>query len=288
MHIHLRRKWAHAVVTLGVMGLVAAGCGDGGGSDEGDEFVGPVAAGVFVGETSRGETITMEVTGPNVDRFTQVVVGCGGPGFDVSAVESGPIPSATPSPSTSVSPSLTVTPSPSPTPNPIPQPTIEADGSFVVFLAGDKGTRLLTMDGRFLSQNRLRGTISGDPFCEGPFEAERCVGTGHPLDTSCAAPTFTPPPSKTPTPIATLTPTPILTVTPTGLTPTATASTPAPEETPNCGNGEIEGDEECDSNDLDDSTCDTLCDEPDPPGTLSCTSQCKYDFSECLGTDCEP
>ena len=56
---------------------------------------------------------------------------------------------------------------------------------------------------------------------------------------------------------------------------------------PMCGNGITEGDEECDGLDLDDNTCEDLCDEPDPPGTLACRPNCRFDFRGCRGTDCE-
>jgi len=97
--------------------------------------------------------------------------------------------------------------------------------------------------------------------------------------------------TATATPTATLTTTPTVTVTGTG--PTATGLTPTPALTPTsaltptpiatasavCGNGVVEGDEQCDGADLDLEDCGTLCD--NGAGTLQCTAQCTFDFSRC-------
>jgi hypothetical protein len=115
---------------------------------------------------------------------------------------------------------------------------------------------------------------------------------------------------QTPSPILTPTPTPTLaptstgpTARATGVTPTQTASapsaptstpttpTPAPSPTAVCGNGILEGDEECDGTVIDNSscaadvcTCDDFCD--NPGGTLSCNADCTVNFSQCTGGGC--
>jgi len=110
-----------------------------------------------------------------------------------------------------------------------------------------------------------------------------------------------PSPSVTPTSTA-LTATPTATVTPTStgltatptVTPTSTGLTPTPSATPAtsttataaaavCGNGVVEGDEECDGSNLDDQTCDDLCDTNQPAGVLpTCKSDCTFDLSSCV------
>lgn len=247
------------VLVLALAVFVAVGCGgDGGGSDE-EEFSGTATAGVYIGQTSEHETITLEVPATNLTTVRNVFVGCGGPGFDIGEVE------------------------------PDPTPVIASDGTFTVFLETENATRLLTLQAQFRSPVRIRGTISGDPFCDGNFEATLCQPSGHPDDLSCAGTTPTPTPTVTKSATPTISPTPTISVTPTGPTPSPTTVTPAPEPTAVCGNSEIEDEEECDSENLDDNDCETLCaDQVEPGGTLSCTPQCKYDFSQCLGTDCEP
>src|SRR6266481_1844409 len=76
--------------------------------------------------------------------------------------------------------------------------------------------------------------------------------------------------TETPTSTPTLTPTPTVTVTSTAATATAGST---------CGNGVVEGDEQCDGADLDLEDCGTLCD--NGAGTLQCTAQCTFDFSRC-------
>jgi hypothetical protein len=107
-------------------------------------------------------------------------------------------------------------------------------------------------------------------------------------------PTRTPHPGETATPTPTATgPTPTLTPT-ASRTPTSTPTrtvrpTPTRTPIPVCGNGIIEGDEQCDGGDLDDNDCDFLCeDEPDPEGTLKCAPNCRYDFGNCKGVNCAP
>ncbi|HEY2388703.1 MAG TPA: hypothetical protein VGK30_17240 [Candidatus Binatia bacterium] len=113
--------------------------------------------------------------------------------------------------------------------------------------------------------------------------------------------TRTPRPSRTPkdgaTPVATATATspPTGTASPTVIpTPSATAHvpTPSPTSTAVCGNGIVEGDEECDGNAFDDSTCledictcEDFCD--DAGGRLACNRDCTADFSRCTGGGCE-
>lgn len=82
-------------------------------------------------------------------------------------------------------------------------------------------------------------------------------------------------PTPAPAPTATS-----ATPTATGVTPTVAISTsPSPTATPACGNGVLDDGEECDGLDLDDETCENLCE--DGAGTLGCTSSCTFDFSGC-------
>ncbi len=103
--------------------------------------------------------------------------------------------------------------------------------------------------------------------------------------------TPTPPPTTTPTPTLTATPTvtPTRTPTPTRTrTPTATRTrtpTPTPTSTPFCGNDVVEGDEECDGSDLDDSDCFDFCE--DDGGVLACKKNCTFNFSGCDFPPCE-
>jgi hypothetical protein len=108
--------------------------------------------------------------------------------------------------------------------------------------------------------------------------------------------------TASPTPTPTLSPTPTRSATPAssssssaspaasgsaGLTATPLAtgtplpsSTPAPTPAAVCGNGVVEGNEECDGADLADEDCFALCD--DGEGTLMCNSaSCTFDFSLC-------
>ena len=128
-------------------------------------------------------------------------------------------------------------------------------------------------------------------------------------------PTRTPRPRRTPTGGATATPiasttaptgnaTPIIVATATatlGRTATATRTPPptrtvvpmpTPTSTPVCGNGIVEGDEECDGNTFDTSTClgdvctcEDFCD--DAGGRLACHRDCTADFSHCTAGGCE-
>jgi hypothetical protein len=124
------------------------------------------------------------------------------------------------------------------------------------------------------------------------------------LITGAATPTRTPRPRRTPangatssaTATATLLPTATATSTP---VPTRTATptrtvvpTPTTTPTPVCGNGIVEGDEQCDKSAYDTSgcfedvcTCDDFCD--DVGGRLSCRSDCTIDFSHCTAGGCE-
>jgi hypothetical protein len=122
---------------------------------------------------------------------------------------------------------------------------------------------------------------------------------GVPSATATAAPTTAQPtgsPTAAPTAIATSVPT--ATTTPLGVaTPTSAPATPTlapvPSPTPTavCGNGIVEGDEECDGTAIDNSscledicTCDDFCD--NPGGTLSCNPDCTLNFSACTGGNC--
>ncbi|MBN2723008.1 MAG: SBBP repeat-containing protein [Deltaproteobacteria bacterium] len=50
-----------------------------------------------------------------------------------------------------------------------------------------------------------------------------------------------------------------------------------------CGNGEIEGEEDCDGDELDNETCNTLG--YIQGGTLNCSDECKFDYTGCTGYD---
>ena len=52
-----------------------------------------------------------------------------------------------------------------------------------------------------------------------------------------------------------------------------------------CGNGFIEGDEECDGAVLNGRTCSDV--NPQLAGDISCTAECKYDFSKCETVECQ-
>ncbi len=139
-----------------------------------------------------------------------------------------------------------------------------------------------------------------------PSATATSTGTATPADTPTAtpaepSPTETPAvteepvpthmPSEMPSPTVTPTPTLMATRTPTRTaTPTRTRTpTPTPTSTPFCGNDSVEGDEECDGTDLDDSDCYDLClDQEEEGGVLRCNRDCTYNFSHCLGHDCEP
>ena len=129
------------------------------------------------------------------------------------------------------------------------------------------------------------------------FEQFRCDGeranrvTPSPILTLTATPMISPT-STAPTASATgVTPTPTQTV---PITPTpapAQTPTPAASPTPVCGNGTLEGNEECDGTVIDNSscaadvcTCDDFCDSPG--GTLSCNRDCTVNFSQCTGGGC--
>jgi hypothetical protein len=112
-------------------------------------------------------------------------------------------------------------------------------------------------------------------------------------------PTRTPRPRRTPKSGATATAAPSAaaatpTATAAAATPTATALAPTPVATPVavCGNGIVEGDEECDGSAYDDTscledvcTCDDFCD--DAGGRLACRRDCTIDFSHCTAGGCE-
>ncbi|HEY2386982.1 MAG TPA: hypothetical protein VGK30_08480 [Candidatus Binatia bacterium] len=127
-----------------------------------------------------------------------------------------------------------------------------------------------------------------------PIVAPTATGTAGP---TAAAPT--PSPTAAPTEVATSVPTATATMPPAvaTLTPTPSATptlVPVPSATPTaiCGNGIVEGDEECDGAAIDDSscledvcTCDDFCD--DAGGTLSCNADCTLNFSNCTAGGCE-
>lgn len=75
------------------------------------------------------------------------------------------------------------------------------------------------------------------------------------------------------------------------LTPTPLTATSAPVVTatpgPNCGNGIVDADEECDGINLDGNTCDDLC--TSAGGALGCSGTCTFDFTGCTDpSSCSP
>jgi hypothetical protein len=144
--------------------------------------------------------------------------------------------------------------------------------------------------------------------CSQPTVAPTPSGGGTPGSTPGATatlpdgttprPTHTPRPSRTPqggfTPAATATATSPSTTPVVSPTPSVTAHvpTPTPTSTAVCGNGIVEGDEECDGNAFDNSscledvcTCEDFCD--DAGGRLACNRDCTANFSHCTGGNCE-
>ena len=135
---------------------------------------------------------------------------------------------------------------------------------------------------------------SGVPTTATPTASRTPSRTPTRTATATAAVTSTPMPTPrgtvTTTPTRTSTPTPTVTSTSTR-TATSTRTrtpTPTPTSTPFCGNNVIEGSEECDGTDLDDLDCYDLClDQDEPGGVLRCNRNCTFNFSHCLGDDCE-
>jgi hypothetical protein len=127
----------------------------------------------------------------------------------------------------------------------------------------------------------VRATATGTPAPT--FTA---AATSTPGATGTLAATFTPPAIAT----KTRTPTPVVTAT-RSRTPTPVPST-TPVVVPVCGNGVVEGDEECDGQAIDNTfcaedicTCEDFCD--DVGGTLSCNRNCTLNFSACTAGGCE-
>ncbi len=144
-------------------------------------------------------------------------------------------------------------------------------------------------------------------------EALACVGLDRHVETLAASDavvacdstraTVTPTPFATSAPKRTRRPrrTPAPTVTAgasgataaaTGATATGVTPTPAPTSTPVCGNGIVEGDEQCDGDAYDDDscaldvcTCEDFCD--DAGGSLRCRRDCTIDFNRCTAGGCE-
>jgi hypothetical protein len=130
--------------------------------------------------------------------------------------------------------------------------------------------------------------IDGVDFLQFRCDGERANrATASPTPT----PTLSPTPTRSATPTFTAgggvaTPTPTLSATPTK------TSTPAPTPAAVCGNGVVEGDEECDGQAVDNSTCaDDVCTCEDfcdaAGGTLSCNNaNCTLNFSGCTAGGC--
>ena len=122
-------------------------------------------------------------------------------------------------------------------------------------------------------------------FCPGPAPTETPTAAPTPTFTPSLGPTATLLPGETARPTATPTPTLTMVATPTA-TRTKTPQ-PTPTATPVCGDGQIDGDEECDGDpDPADYECADFCD--DEGGTLRCTARCTWNFSGCTNKPCEP
>jgi hypothetical protein len=63
-----------------------------------------------------------------------------------------------------------------------------------------------------------------------------------------------------------------------------TPATPDEDAGDLCGNGKIDGDEQCDKEDLGGATCSEATLGASPTGTLSCTAACQFNTSQCQGT----
>ncbi len=243
--------WRVYVVVAVCCFAASCGGGDGGDAHVGDAHVGDaIQRGFFIGKNASGEPISLAV-----GTIRSVFFRC-----DDIAIFQGFHPAE----------------------------PVAADGSFAVDVLMD-GHVIFTVAGRFVSDDRIDGTISGSGPCLGSFVATRCDpatqacddADGDAIPDELDAP---PVPSATPTLTRRPSATPTRTVARATRTPT-----PTPTTTPidDCGNGEIDGDEECDGTDLDDNTCFDLCEQDDEGGTLRCRSDCTYDFSGCLSQDCE-
>jgi hypothetical protein len=125
-----------------------------------------------------------------------------------------------------------------------------------------------------------------------PTPAVAVTATATPEATPGATVTAPPLPTRTATAAPARTATPLVTTART-ITPTPTR-TPLPTSTPPaiCGNGVVEGNEECDGNAFDTTacveevcTCEDVCD--DPGGRLDCRRNCTIDFSRCTAGGCE-
>jgi len=237
---------------IGLIALGALAVGCGGGGGD-DDFDGTVTPGFFVGTTAQDEPMSIQV-----DSIRAVFVSCGGLGFQYFAVYDPPEP-------------------------------VSVDGAFGVNIAD--GLRFLTITGEFKNADHIEGTISGDPFCEGDFDLQRC----NPEDPKCQdvnpenhipdgiQPTATPTRTVTPTPTLTVTPTGSATPIATGLTPTPASPvvTPTPDTPDLCGNGVVDEDdnEECDGTNLNGQTCQT---QDFAGGTLRCDDTCSFDTEDCV------
>jgi hypothetical protein len=138
------------------------------------------------------------------------------------------------------------------------------------------------------------GALERSTICaqSSPTPTVAVTMTANPSATQGATMTATPLPARTatatPAPTATTLVTPARTITP---NPTPT---PLPTSTPRavCGNGIVEGDEECDGTAFDATacaedvcTCEDFCD--DAGGRLACHRNCTIDFGRCTAGGCE-
>jgi hypothetical protein len=168
-----------------------------------------------------------------------------------------------------------------------PPQFVADDGSFFVNMQSNGTAFVVT--GQIMSNGSINGSIGGTAVCPGAFVAQRCdPGTQdcNDLDLDLIPdevdPDTGPTPNRTPTPVNTAVP-----------SHTTAAPTPTPTASPSqlCGNGVLDGDEECDKGAIDNSgcfedvcTCEDFCD--DAGGSLSCNADCTVNFSRCTAGGC--
>jgi hypothetical protein len=180
------------------------------------------------------------------------------------------------------------------------QDSVEVSGSDAATLCGGQASCQVALGCFRQLDSAQRRCFPADP----QFELFECDGGRalRPTPTATATPTVTPTGTLTPTSTAETPTATAETPTATAETPTATAATstavspetptPTPTTTAStCGNGVIEGDEECDGGLPDPSgcvgdvcTCEDFCD--DAGGSLSCTPDCTVNVSKCTAGGC--
>jgi hypothetical protein len=253
----MRARTLTTVVLTASLGWIIAGCGGGGGggngNDNGGTSGGAVTPGFFIGQTQSGEALSIAV-----DSIHAIFFQCRGQNeyqlFD-------------------------------------PPQFVANDGSFFVNMQSNGTAFVVT--GQITSDGHINGSIGGTSVCPGAFVAQRCDASTQNCDDrdlDLIPDQVDPDNGGGPTPDRT--PTPAHTSTPSNTTGTPNP-TPSPTASPSqlCGNGVLDGDEECDKNAIDNSgcfedvcTCEDFCD--DAGGTLSCNVDCTLNFNKCTEGGC--